>query len=139
MLNISWHKEESRFLICKFSIYILSNVWSQSQAQLYRAGCFTSAVRLLHAQAPMEDDWKLCEYSLPEGTTISVLFEPDVDINIEVSTCHQMQKLTASNATSVMELKVQICGIMKCGISPEKLEIRLGDVTTGGSNTSALL
>ena len=77
----------------------------------------------------MEDDRKLCEYSLPEGTTISALFEPDVDINIEVSTHHQKQKLTVSNATSVMELKVRISGVMKCGMVPEKLEIRLGDVT----------
>ena len=77
----------------------------------------------------MEDDRKLCEYSLPEGATISALFEPDVDINIEVSTRHQTQKLTVSNATSVMALKVQICGVMKCGAAPERLEIRLGDIT----------
>ena len=76
----------------------------------------------------MEDDRKLCEYSLPEGTTISALFEPDVDINIEVSTRHQTQKLTVSNATSVMALEVQICKVFKCSISPEKLELRLGDV-----------
>ena len=77
----------------------------------------------------MEDDRKLCKYSLPEGATISALFEPDVDINIEVTTGHQSQILTVSNATSVMALKVQICGIMRCGVVPEKLEIRLGDVT----------
>ena len=77
----------------------------------------------------MEDDRKLCEYSLPEGATISALFEPDVDINIEVNSRHQTQKLTVSNATSVMALKVQICGVMKCGVAPEKLKIRLEDVT----------
>ena len=77
----------------------------------------------------MEDDRKLCEYSLPEGATISALFEPDVDINIEFSTNHQSQKLTVSNATSVMALKVQIFGVMRCGAGPEKLEIRLGDMT----------
>ena len=77
----------------------------------------------------MEDDRKLCEYSLPEGATISALFEPDVDINIEVNTRHQTQKLTVSNATSVMALKAQICGVMRCGVEPEKLEIRLGDIT----------
>ena len=77
----------------------------------------------------MDDDRKLCEYSLPEGATISALFEPDVDISIEVSTHHQTQKLTISNATSVMALKVQVCGVMKCGVAPEKLEIRLGDIT----------
>ena len=107
---------------------IFNNTWSYLQAQLYRAGRFTSAVRLLHAQAPMEDDRKLCEYSLPEGATISALFEPDVDINIEVSSQYQTQKLTVSNATSVMALKVQICGLMKCGRAPEKLEIRLGNI-----------
>ena len=77
----------------------------------------------------MEDDRKLCEYSLPEGTTISALFEPDVDINIEVSTRNQMQKLTVSNTMSVMALKVQICGVMRIGVAPEKLEIRLEEVT----------
>ena len=77
----------------------------------------------------MEDDRKLCEYSLPEGATISALFEPDVDINIEISTGHQSQKLTVSNTTSVMALKVQLCGVMKCGLAPERLEIRLGDIT----------
>ena len=108
---------------------VFSNTRSYLQAHLYRAGRFNSALRLLHAQVPMEDDRKLCEYSLPEGTTISALFEPDVDINIEVSTCHQTQKLTVSNTTTVLALKVQICDIMKCGVEPEKLEIRLGDVT----------
>ena len=108
---------------------IFINTWSYLQAQLYCTGCFTSTLRLLHAQAPMEDGRKLCEYSLSEGATISTLFEPDVDINIEVSTGHQTQKLTVSNSTSVMALKVQICGIMKCGVVPEKLEIRLGDMT----------
>ena len=71
----------------------------------------------------------MCEYSLPEGTTISALFEPDVDINIEVSTRHQTQELTVSNTTSVMVLKVQISGVMRCGVAPESLEIRLGEVT----------
>ena len=96
------------------SIFI--STWSHSQAQLYRTGRFTSALRFLHAQAPMDDDRKLCEYSLPEGATISALFEPDVDISIEVSTRHQTQKLTISNATSVMALKVQVCGVMNVAL-----------------------
>ena len=86
-------------------------------------------MRLLHAQAPMENDRKLCEYSLPEGATISALFEPDVNINIEVSTHHERQKLKVSNTTSVKALKVQISGVMRCYVAPEKLEIRLGDIT----------
>ena len=77
----------------------------------------------------MRDDRKLCEYSIPEGAMISALFEPDVDIDIEVSIINQRQKLPVSNATSVMALKVQVCDVMKCGVAPEKLEIRLGDVT----------
>ena len=76
----------------------------------------------------MEDNRKLCEYSLQQGTTISALFEPDMDIDLEVSLGNQMQKLTVSNATTVMALKVQICGIMRCGRSPKRLEIRLGDI-----------
>ena len=76
----------------------------------------------------MEDDQKLCEYSLPEGATISALFEPDADVDIEVIMGNQTQKLTVSNATSVMALKVRVCGIFKCSISPEKVEIRLEDV-----------
>ena len=86
-------------------------------------------MRLLHAQTLMEDDRKLCEYSLPEGTVISALFEPDVNISIKVTCGHQTQKFTVSNATSVMALKVKICGIMRCGVAPERLEIRLGDIT----------
>ena len=77
----------------------------------------------------MQNDRKLSEYSLPECATISALFEPDVDINIEVSTHHERQKLKISNATSVKALKAQICGIMSCGVAPERLEIRLGDIT----------
>ena len=76
----------------------------------------------------MEDDRKLSEYSLPEGATISALFEPDMDVNIEVSSRHHAQNVTICNATSVMALKVQICDAWKCGVAPEKLEIRLGDV-----------
>ena len=60
---------------------------------------------------------------------ISALFQPDVEVNIDVTCGHETQKLTISNATSVMALKVQICGGMRCGVAPEKLEIRLGDVT----------
>ena len=60
---------------------------------------------------------------------ISALFQPDVDIKIEVRIGHHMQKLTVSNATSVMALKIHICGVMRCGVAPDKLEIRLGDVT----------
>ena len=79
----------------------------------------TSQVRLLQGQIVLDDDRKFCEYSIPEVATISALFEPDVDINIEVSTGHQRQKFTVANSTSVM----------RCGVAPEKLEIRLGDVT----------
>ena len=71
----------------------------------------------------------MSEYSPPEGVTISALFEPDVDINIDVSTDSLTKKLIVSNATPVMALKVQICGVMKCGVVPEKLELRLGDIT----------
>ena len=77
----------------------------------------------------MEDDRKLCEYSLPEGAVISALFEPDVDITVEVSSRHQVQNFSVSNATPVMALKDQIHGVMKCGMASERLEIRLGDVT----------
>ena len=77
----------------------------------------------------MRDNRKLSEYSIPEGATISALFEPDVDINIEVNIGHKTQKLTVPNSTSAMALKVQISGIMRGGVAPEKLEIRLGDVT----------
>ena len=98
------------------------------QAQLYRAGHVTSTMRLLHAQAQMKDGRKLSEYSLPEGAIISALFEPDVDINIEVIMGHQTQKFKVSNATSVMALKVQIAGIMRSGIIPKRLEMRQGDV-----------
>ena len=77
----------------------------------------------------MEDDRKLCEYSLPEGATISALFEPYADVDIEVIMGNQTQTLTVSNTTSVMALKAQICGVMRCGVAPERLEMRLRDVT----------
>ena len=86
-------------------------------------------MHLLHAQVPMRDDQKLSEYSIPDGSTISALFEPDVDMNIDASIGHNTQKLTVSNSTSIMALKVQISGIMRCGMAPEKLEIKLGDIT----------
>ena len=86
-------------------------------------------MHLLHAQVPISDDRKLSKYSIPEGSTISALLEPDVDINIEVNIGHKTQKLTVPNSTSAMVLKVQIRGIMRCGVASEKLEIRLGDIT----------
>ena len=89
----------------------------------------TSQVRLLQGQTVLDDDRKLCEYSIPEGATISALFEPDVDINIDVKTGHQRQKFTVSNATSVMAFKAQISGVMSCGVAPGRLEVRLGDTT----------
>ena len=77
----------------------------------------------------MEDDRKLSEYSLPEGAMISALFEPDVDINVEVKMGFQVESATVLNTTSVMALKVKICDVMMCGMAPEKLEVRMGDVT----------
>ena len=43
--------------------------------------------------------------------------------------CSTSPPCAVSNATSVMALKVQICGVMRCGGAPERLEMRLGDVT----------
>ena len=88
----------------------------------------TGQVRLLQGQTVLEDDRKLSQYSLPEGATISALFEPDVDINIEVSTGPQSHKFSVSNSTSVMALKFQIGDLMIFGVAPERLEIRLGDI-----------
>ena len=87
-----------------------------------------SQVHLFQGKTVLDDERKLCEYSLIDGVTISALFEPDVDVAIEVSTGHQTHKMTVSNSTSVMALKVQISGVMRCGVAPERLEIRLGDV-----------
>ena len=84
---------------------------------------------MLQGQTVLEDDRKLCQYSLPEGATISALFEPDVDINIEVNMGQKTQKLAVSNSTPIVALKVQICDLMRCRMAPEKLEIRLRDVT----------
>ena len=74
-----------------------------------------SQVRLFQGQTVLEDDRRLCEYSLTEGTTISALFEPGVDNTIEVSIGHKTQKLTVSNSTSTLALKVQISDVMRCG------------------------
>ena len=93
------------------------------------SGKVTSQVRLLQGKTVLEDDWRLGEYSLTEGAMISALFEPDVKINVEVSMGFQLHQLTVSNSMSIMALKSQICGVMRCGVAPDKLEIRLGDVT----------
>ena len=77
----------------------------------------------------MEDDRKLCEYSLPEGAVISALFEPNVDITVEVKGHQQTKKLTLSNATSIKVLKAQISGVMKCDVAPEKLELKFDEAT----------
>ena len=50
------------------------------------------------------------------------------DIDIEVRIGPQLHKLTVSNSTSVMALKVQMCDVMRCSVAPERLEVRLGDV-----------
>ena len=70
---------------------------------------------------------RLCEYSLPEGATISALFEPDVNINIEVSTGHRTQKFTVSNAISVMAFKTQICDVFKHAVQLEAMKLRCWD------------
>ena len=96
---------------------------------MYSSGKVTSQVRLLQDQTILEDYRKLSDYSLQEGATISALFEPDVDINIDVSTGFLKQTFSISNTTSVKALKDKVCSVMRCGLAPEKLEIRLGDVT----------
>ena len=60
---------------------------------------------------------------------ISALFEPDMDINIEVSTRHQTRRISVSNAASVKTLSQVHPGIFNCGIAPERLEIRLRNIT----------
>ena len=96
---------------------------------MYQYGEVTRQMRLFQGQTVLEDDRKLSDYSLPEGTTISALFEPDVDINIDVGTGQKVHKLIVSNATSIMAFKDQICDTNFYGPAPEKLEVSLGDVT----------
>ena len=88
----------------------------------------SSQVRFLHNQTVLEDNRKLCDYPLPEGAVISALFEPDVDINVEVNYGLEVHRLTVTNAASVKTLKVQMSDVMKFGKALEKLEIRLGDI-----------
>ena len=98
------------------------------QKLLYVSGRVTSQTRLLQGQTILEDDRKLCEYSLQEGATISSLFEPDVVVEIKINTGPNVWRMKVSNATSIMALKVWICSGIKCGIAPERLEVRLGDI-----------
>ena len=42
---------------------------------------------------------------------------------------NQSQELTVPNITHVKALKTQICGAMRCGVVPKRLEIRLGNIT----------
>ena len=98
------------------------------QRLLYISGRVTSQVRLLQGQTVFEDDRKLCDYSLPEGATISALFEPDVDIEIRINIGAEVWRLKVPNSTSIMALKVKVCDAIDCGTAPEKLEVRLEDV-----------
>ena len=128
-MTLFWYEFRVSGFLGNFYCFTQTVLNTLFQRWLYSSGNVTSAMRLLHAQVPMEDDRKLCEYSLPEGAIISALFETDVDINIQVNMGHQKQKLTVSSNTSVKVLKFQICGVLRCGVVPEKLEIKLGDVT----------
>ena len=83
----------------------------------------TSQVRLLQGQTVLQDDWKLAEYNIQDGATISALFEPDVDINIEVSTGQHTQQHVVSNSTSVMALKLLVSDATGCGIVPDKMQL----------------
>ena len=94
---------------------------------LYEASGAANKVLLLQGQIVLEDDRKLCEYSLPEGATISALFELDVDINIQVSAGHRTQKFTVSNAISVMAFKTQICDVFKHAVQLKTMKLRWKD------------
>ena len=100
-----------------------------SQRLLYQSGRMKSNVRLLQGQTVLEDDRKLCEYFLPEGATISALFEPDVDINVEVTMGQEMHSIMVSNAMSVKELNGNISVIMTSVNASPRLDVRLGEVT----------
>ena len=97
------------------------------QKLLYLTGRVTSKARLLQGRPVLEDDRKLCEYSLPEGATISALFKPDVDVEIKIKVGPKVWRIKVCNATSIMAVKFRICSGIKCGIPPERLEVRLGD------------
>ena len=103
------------------------------QKALYESGKVMSQMRLLQGQTVLEDDRKLSDYSLPEGAVISALFEPDVDIDIEVCTGSQINQFTVSHAMSVMGLKGHICGLVRSAMSPHMLDIRLGEVSLDDS------
>ena len=100
---------------------------------LYESSKIMSQVRLLHGQTVLEDDRKLSEYSLPEGATISALFEPDVDINIEVNIGSQINQYTVSHSMSVIGIKGYILCFMRSAMSPHRLDIRLGEDTLDDS------
>ena len=57
---------------------------------------------------------------------ISALFEPEVDINVEVSTACLTKKLSLSNATPVMTLKSQICNAFKYAVQFKTMQLRFG-------------
>ena len=97
------------------------------QKLLYVSGRVTSQVQLLKGQTVLEDDRKLSQYSLQEDTTISALFEPDVDVEIKIHMGPKVWRIKVSNGTSIMVLNVRICSGIKCGIPPERLEVRLAD------------
>ena len=92
------------------------------QRSLYKTGKVTRQVRLLQGQTVFQDDRKLSEYNIQDGAVISALFEPNLDVNIEVSTGHHVHHFTVSHSTSVLALKKQVSGV-----NPEKLDLRLGD------------
>ena len=85
-------------------------------------------VRLLYGKQIMDDDRQLGEYSVPDGTVISVLFEPDVDINVKVASGPQSYQLVVPNSTIVMALKVHVFEVAKCGVAPDKMQIMFGDI-----------
>ena len=98
------------------------------QRSLYKTGKVTSQVRLLQGKTVLQDDSKLSEYNIEDGAVISALFEPDVDVNIEVSTGHQTYHLVLPNSTSVMALKLQLCDLIKWGIAAEEIDLLSEDI-----------
>ena len=85
-------------------IYYCNLIYTQKE--IYHQGKITGAVRVLKGSQILPDGDTLEENNISDGDTVSVLIEPERNIEVEVQCGPKIYRHEVSNCMTVKELKM---------------------------------
>ena len=75
------------------------------QKEIYKSGNIIGAIKILKGQEILPDDSTLVQHNISDGDTVSVLIEPDHNIEVEVQCGPKVYKHNVSCCMTIRELK----------------------------------